>query len=61
MTLNTSRRGFLQGAAAAGAVLAIGLDARGVLAKTDAAGGTLTPFVTVSPEGKVTAIVKHFE
>ncbi|MEX0368165.1 MAG: molybdopterin cofactor-binding domain-containing protein [Ruegeria sp.] len=60
MTVNTSRRGFLQGAAAAGAVLFVGVRPDGVLA----ASGTpsmLTPFVQIDSSGAVTAIVKHFE
>ncbi|MBV7397228.1 xanthine dehydrogenase family protein molybdopterin-binding subunit [Mameliella sediminis] len=60
MTLNTSRRGFLKGAAAAAAVLYIGARPDGALA----AGGEpsmLTPFVRIDADGRVTAIVKHFE
>lgn len=60
MTVNTSRRGFLKGAAAAGAVLVVGIRPDGVLA----AAGTssmLTPFVQIGTDGSVTAIIKHFE
>lgn len=61
MTMNTSRRGFLRGVAATTAVLAIGLDNKGALAKTSQDGGNLTPFVQIDAQGNVTAIVKHFE
>ncbi len=60
MTLNTSRRGFLKGAAAAGAFLVIGLKPDGVLAAGDA-GAQINPFVKIGPDGKVIAIIKHFE
>ncbi|WP_187431616.1 Isoquinoline 1-oxidoreductase subunit beta [Roseobacter fucihabitans] len=59
MTLTTSRRGFLATAAAATGVLAIGISPRGALAK--AGDGALNPFVTIAPDGTVTAIIKHFE
>ncbi|MGA9410900.1 MAG: molybdopterin cofactor-binding domain-containing protein, partial [Roseobacter sp.] len=60
MTLNTSRRGFLRGAAAASAVLVVGIRPDGALA---AAGNPsmLTPFVQVSTDGAVTVIIKHIE
>ncbi|WP_299618042.1 molybdopterin cofactor-binding domain-containing protein [uncultured Tateyamaria sp.] len=60
MTLNTSRRGFLKGAAAAGAVLVVGLKPNGALA----AGGStaqINPFVKIGADGRVIAIIKHFE
>ena len=60
MTVNTSRRGFLKSAAAAGAVLVVGIRPDGALA----ASGTpsmLTPFVQIGADGSVTAIIKHFE
>ncbi len=58
MTLNTSRRGFLRGAAAASAVLVVGIRPDGALA---AAGNPsmLTPFVQVGTDGAVTVIIKH--
>ena len=58
MTANTSRRGFLKGAAAAGAVLFVG--AKGVLAAapTDTA---MDPFVRINSDGTVVAIIKHVE
>jgi len=60
MTLNTSRRGFLRGAAAASAVLVVGIRPDGALA---AAGNPsmLNPFVQVSTDGSVTVIIKHIE
>ncbi|GFE50739.1 dehydrogenase [Roseobacter cerasinus] len=60
MTVNTSRRGFLKGATAAGAVLVVGLRPDGALA----AGNTqaqINPFVKIGADGRVIAIVKHFE
>lgn len=60
MTLNTSRRGFLKGAAAAGACLIVGVRADGVLAAGDA-GAQINPFVKIGADGRVTAIIKHFE
>ncbi|MFL4470131.1 molybdopterin cofactor-binding domain-containing protein [Tateyamaria armeniaca] len=60
MTLNTSRRGFLKGAAAAGAVLVVGLRPDGALAAgSDAA--QINPFVKIGADGRVIAIIKHFE
>ncbi|MEM8691461.1 MAG: xanthine dehydrogenase family protein molybdopterin-binding subunit [Pseudomonadota bacterium] len=60
MTVSTSRRGFLKGAAATGAVLMVGVTPKGALA---ASGNTamLNPFVKIGSDGTVTAIVKHFE
>ncbi|PUB17464.1 xanthine dehydrogenase family protein molybdopterin-binding subunit [Yoonia sediminilitoris] len=60
MTLNTSRRGFLKGAAAAGAVLVVGLRPDGALAVGNAA-AQINPFVKVGSDGRVIAIIKHFE
>lgn len=60
MTVNTSRRGFLKGAAAAGAVLVVGVRPDGALAAADNP-SMLTPFVQIGTDGSVTAIVKHFE
>ncbi|MFK7765191.1 MAG: molybdopterin cofactor-binding domain-containing protein [Roseobacter sp.] len=60
MKLNTSRRGFLKTAAATGAMLIVGMHPNGALA----AGGSATqinPFVKVGTDGKVIAVVKHFE
>lgn len=61
MTITTSRRGFLKATGAAVAVLAIGVDPKGALANTASGGGNITPFVTISEDGTVTAIIKHFE
>ena len=60
MTVNTSRRGFLKGAAVSAAVLVVGVRPDGTLAA--ASGDTsLNPFVKIDSDGNVTAIVKHFE
>ncbi|WP_164660758.1 xanthine dehydrogenase family protein molybdopterin-binding subunit [Tropicibacter sp. Alg240-R139] len=61
MTLNTSRRGFLKGAAAASAVLLVGARPDGALAAGSSNGAKLNPFVKIDADGTVTAIVKHFE
>ncbi|MEL7131950.1 MAG: molybdopterin cofactor-binding domain-containing protein [Pseudomonadota bacterium] len=60
MTINTSRRGFLKGAAAAGTVLVVGIRPDGALAASGNP-SMLTPFVQVGSDGSVTAIIKHFE
>ncbi|WP_375230693.1 xanthine dehydrogenase family protein molybdopterin-binding subunit [Roseobacter sp. S98] len=60
MTINTSRRGFLKGAAATGAVLMVGLRPDGALA-AGSSGAQLNPFVKIGADGSVTAIVKHIE
>lgn len=60
MALNTSRRGFLKGAAAAGACLIVGVRPDGALAAGDA-GAQINPFVKIGPDGRVVAIIKHFE
>lgn len=60
MTLNTSRRGFLKAAAATGALLVVGLKPGGGLAAGDAA-AQINPFVKIGADGKVIAIIKHFE
>jgi len=61
MTINTSRRGFLKGAAAAGAVLLIGARTDGALAAASSETAQFNPFVKIGADGTVTAIVKHFE
>ena len=62
MTMHTSRRGFLKGAGAvAASALIIGVSPAGALAQTDQDGGNFTPFVKITPDGQVTAILKHFE
>ncbi|KIT15178.1 xanthine dehydrogenase family protein molybdopterin-binding subunit [Jannaschia aquimarina] len=60
MTLSTSRRGFLKGATATGALLFVGLTPQGALAAADGP-AMLNPFVKIGSDGTVTAIVKHFE
>ncbi|MFK7939172.1 MAG: molybdopterin cofactor-binding domain-containing protein [Roseovarius sp.] len=60
MTLNTSRRGFLKGVAATGAVLVVGLLPDGALAAGNA-DAQINPFVKIGADGRVIAIIKHFE
>ncbi|MDX8354500.1 xanthine dehydrogenase family protein molybdopterin-binding subunit [Cognatiyoonia sp. IB215182] len=60
MTINTSRRGFLKGSAAAGVLLVIGARPDGALAAGDAA-AQLNPFVKIGADGRVVAVIKHFE
>ncbi len=59
MTVNTSRRGFLKGAATATAVLVIGVRPDGALAAGEAT--QINPFVKVGADGRVIAVIKHFE
>lgn len=61
MTINTSRRGFLKSAAAAGAILLVGTRPDGALAAASSETAQLNPFVKIDADGTVTAIVKHFE
>jgi len=62
MTIQTSRRGFLKGASAVAATaLMVGYTGRGTLAAEPAGTIDFTPFVKITPDGNVTAIVKHFE
>jgi len=61
MTVHASRRGFLKGAAATTAVLMVGIAPSGVLAAGSAESAMLNPFVKIDADGRVTAIVKHFE
>ncbi|MEO1330860.1 MAG: xanthine dehydrogenase family protein molybdopterin-binding subunit [Pseudomonadota bacterium] len=60
MTIHTSRRSFLKGAAAVGAALVVGFDAKGALA-AGGEGAALNPFVKIGPDGAVTVVIKHFE
>ncbi|WP_424928905.1 molybdopterin cofactor-binding domain-containing protein [Amaricoccus tamworthensis] len=60
MNISTSRRGFLQGAAATAAVLYVGARSDGALAASSDS-TDLNPFVRIGADGRVTAIVKHFE
>ncbi|MGI9372218.1 MAG: molybdopterin cofactor-binding domain-containing protein, partial [Hyphomicrobiales bacterium] len=61
MTIQTSRRSFLKGAAAAGAVFAVGFNVSGALAAGDGMAASFNPFVKIAPDGVVTIIAKHFE
>ncbi|MBV6657316.1 MAG: xanthine dehydrogenase family protein molybdopterin-binding subunit [Devosiaceae bacterium] len=61
MTLEISRRGFLKSASAlAGTALVVGYGADQVLAQPVTA-ADFTPFVRLTSDGTVTAIIKHFE
>ncbi|MCT8159482.1 xanthine dehydrogenase family protein molybdopterin-binding subunit [Pseudoruegeria sp. SHC-113] len=61
MTLSTSRRSFLKGAAAAaGAALFIGARPNGALAASSS-DAMMNPFVKIDADGNFTAIIKHFE
>jgi isoquinoline 1-oxidoreductase beta subunit len=61
MTKQLSRRSFLQSASAlAGAALVVGFDSGKAIAQS-AAGSEFTPFVRITPDGTVTALIKHFE
>lgn len=51
MTVNTSRRRFLKGAAAAGAVLVVGIRPDGALAASRNP-SMLTPFVQIDADGR---------
>ena len=61
MTISTTRRRFLQGAAAAGTALVIGVRPDGALAAASNETSQFNPFVRIDADGNVTAIVKHFE
>lgn len=60
MTVNTSRRGFLKGAAAAAGILYVGVGRDGAMA-AGSESTQLNPFVKIEGDGTVTAIIKHFE
>ena len=60
MTINTSRRGFLKGAASVSAVLVLGIRPDGVLA-AGSANTQINPFVKIGADGRVVAVIKHFE
>ncbi len=60
MTIQTTRRNFLKGTAAATTALVIGLNSRGVLA-AGSSGAQLNPFVKIGSDGTLTVVVKHFE
>lgn len=59
MTADLSRRSFLKTAAAT--ALIVGFDPGGALARNPPPGGHLSPFVKIFPDGRVVAIIKHFE
>ncbi|NNU80327.1 xanthine dehydrogenase family protein molybdopterin-binding subunit [Halovulum dunhuangense] len=59
MGYDTTRRGFLASATATAAALVVGFTPRGTLAATGE--GNLTPFVKITPDGRMIAILKHFE
>ncbi|NKC15084.1 MAG: molybdopterin-dependent oxidoreductase [Gammaproteobacteria bacterium] len=64
MTMQMKRRGFLKAAGVAGATLAVGFNAKGLLAAApQGAAGAIrfNPFVTIDGDGTVTVVVKHFE
>ncbi len=60
MTIQTSRRGFLKGAAATGAVLVVGLRPDGAAAAATSS-TEFNPFVKVGADGRVIAIIKHLD
>ncbi|WP_108502335.1 xanthine dehydrogenase family protein molybdopterin-binding subunit [Paracoccus indicus] len=60
MTVRMNRRGFIATAAAAAAVLYVGISPNGALAASGDA-TALNPFVRIDADGRVTAIIKHFE
>ncbi|MBO9406201.1 xanthine dehydrogenase family protein molybdopterin-binding subunit [Shimia sp. R9_1] len=61
MTAHLSRRGFLKSAAAAGAALYIGANAKGVMAASSSADAALNPFVKIGADGRAIALIKHVE
>ncbi|MCP5381337.1 MAG: xanthine dehydrogenase family protein molybdopterin-binding subunit [Kordiimonadaceae bacterium] len=60
MNIKSSRRDFLKGSLATGAMLVIGLNSDGVFA-AGTADATLNPFVKISGDGNLTVILKHIE
>lgn len=60
MTIQTSRRSFLKGAAASGVVLVVGLRPDGAFA-AGPGGARINPFVRIAPDGVVQVVLKHFE
>ncbi len=59
MSVSMDRRGFLKTVSAV--ALVVGFSPRGALAAAPEGGGDFTPFVRIAADGRVTAIVKHFE
>ncbi|MCY3982711.1 MAG: xanthine dehydrogenase family protein molybdopterin-binding subunit [Roseovarius sp.] len=61
MTIQLSRRGFLKSVSAmSGTALVIGFDTGNALAGDDGA-AEFTPLVRIAADGRVTALIKHFE
>lgn len=60
MTFNPSRRGFLKGTGAVGAMLFVGIRPTGAVAAGPAT-AVMNPFVKLSTDGGVIAVVKHAE
>ncbi|MBC6439272.1 MAG: xanthine dehydrogenase family protein molybdopterin-binding subunit [Rhodospirillales bacterium] len=60
MTLQTSRRAFLGGTAAAASMMVVGLRSDGALAAGDTR-AEINPFVRISGDGTVEVVLKHFE
>lgn len=56
-----SRRGFLKFSVGAGAGLVIGMNMPFRAANAAAADGVFNPFVSVSPDGTVTVLIKHLD
>ncbi len=61
MTIQASRRGFLQGAGALGAALVVGFDSRGIAMAAQQADLVANPFVKILADNTVVVIAKHFE
>lgn len=59
MTADLSRRSFLKSSAAT--ALVVGFDPTGALARNPKPGRHLSPFVKIFPDGRVIAVIKHFE
>lgn len=59
MTADLSRRSFLKTAATT--ALLVGFDPTGALARNPKPGRHLSPFVKIFPDGRVIAVIKHFE
>ncbi len=60
MTVQTSRRSFLKGAAAVGAVMVVGMRPDGAFTAGPAS-AEINPFVRILPDGVVQVVLKHFE
>ncbi|MGB8622834.1 MAG: molybdopterin cofactor-binding domain-containing protein, partial [Paracoccaceae bacterium] len=60
MRMQTTRRGFLTGAAASGAALVVGYSPSGALAAGPES-AQINPFVKIADDGTLTVVLKHFE